>query len=111
MSILVDKNTRLVVQGVTGREGAFHTARMIDYGTNVVSGVTPGKGGQTAVNLPVFDTVQEAWENVGPLDISVLFIPAPLVKSAALEASDLRKSRRREFEEKLGVELPAPSDA
>lgn len=62
MSILVNKDTRLVVQGITGREGAFHTQQMIDYGTNVVAGVTPGKGGEWAVgNTPVFDTVKKPW--------------------------------------------------
>jgi succinyl-CoA synthetase alpha subunit len=64
------------------------TKLMVGYGTNVVAGVTPGRGGQEVEGIPVFDTIQEAWENTGPFDISVLFIPAPLVKSAALEAID-----------------------
>jgi succinyl-CoA synthetase alpha subunit len=74
------------VQGITGREGMTRTQLMREYGTNVVAGVTPGKGGQDVEGIPVFDTIQEAWEKAGPLDVSVLFIPAPIVKSAALEA-------------------------
>ena len=86
MSILIDETKRVVVQGITGREGMARTRLMREYGTQVVAGVTPGRGGEEAEGIPVFDTVQEAWEKVGPLDVSVLFIPAPLVKSAALEA-------------------------
>jgi len=86
MSILVDETKRVLVQGITGREGMTRTRLMKEYGTNVVAGVTPGKGGQEVEGVPVFDTVEEAWENVGPIDISVLFIPAPFVKDAALEA-------------------------
>jgi succinyl-CoA synthetase alpha subunit len=86
MSILIDSKKRVIVQGITGREGSRRTALMRNYGTNVVAGVTPGRGGQDVEGVPVFDTVQEAWENAGPLDISVLFIPAPLVRSAAIES-------------------------
>ena len=86
MSSLINKGTRLVVQGITGREGEFHTLQMQEYGTNVGAGVTPGKGGGWVAGIPVFDTVQEAWEHTGPLDVSVLFIPAPIVKAAALES-------------------------
>jgi len=86
MSILIDQTKRVLVQGITGREGMTRTRLMREYGTQVVGGVTPGRGGQDVEGLPVFDTVQEAWEEAGPLDVSVLFIPAPLVKSAALEA-------------------------
>ncbi len=86
MSILIDETKRVLVQGITGREGQTRTALMKEYGTNVVAGCTPGRGGQEVEGVPVFDTVEEAWEEVGPLDISVLFIPAPLVKGAALEA-------------------------
>jgi succinyl-CoA synthetase alpha subunit len=86
MSILVDQSKRVLVQGITGREGAFHATRNKAYGTQVVAGVTPGKGGQEVEGVPVYDTIQEAWEKVGPLDVSVLYIPAPIVKSAALEA-------------------------
>jgi succinyl-CoA synthetase alpha subunit len=88
MSILIDQTKRVLVQGITGREGMARTKLMVGYGTNVVAGVTPGRGGQEVEGIPVFDTVEEAWENAGPIDVSVLFIPAPLVKSAALEAID-----------------------
>jgi succinyl-CoA synthetase alpha subunit len=88
MSILIDQAKRVLVQGITGREGQARTSLMVGYGTNVVAGVTPGRGGQEVQGIPVFDTVAEAWERSGPVDVSVLFIPAPLVKSAALEAID-----------------------
>lgn len=88
MSILIDQTKRVLVQGITGREGMARTKLMVGYGTQVVAGVTPGKGGQSVDGISVYDTVEEAWEKVGPIDISVLFIPAPLVKSAALEAID-----------------------
>jgi succinyl-CoA synthetase alpha subunit len=86
MSILIDETKRVLVQGITGREGQARTRLMRAYGTNVVGGVTPGKGGQEVEGIPVFDTVLEASEEMGPLHVSVLFIPAPLVKSAAMEA-------------------------
>lgn len=86
MAILIDRTRRVLVQGITGREGITRARLMKAYGTQVVAGVTPGKGGQQVEGVPVFDTVCEAWEQAGPLDVSVLFIPAPLVKSAALEA-------------------------
>lgn len=88
MSILIDGEKRVLIQGITGREGQTRTQLMVEYGTQIVAGVTPGKGGADVQDIPVFDTVKQAWEEVGPLDISVLFIPAPLVKSAALEAID-----------------------
>ncbi|MGQ9626735.1 MAG: succinate--CoA ligase subunit alpha [Anaerolineae bacterium] len=86
MSILIDETKRVLVQGITGREGQTRTALMKQYGTNVVAGCTPGKGGQEVEGVPVFDTVEEAWEKAGPIDVSVIFVPAPLVKGAALEA-------------------------
>ena len=86
MSIIIDESKRVLVQGITGREGMARTRLMRDFGTNVVAGCTPGKGGQEALGVPVFDTVEEAIENVGAVDISVIFVPAPLVKGAALEA-------------------------
>jgi len=86
MSILIDETKRVLVQGITGREGMARARLMKDYGTQVVAGVTPGRGGEQAEGIPVFDTVEEAWEKSGPLDVSVLFIPAPGVKAAALEA-------------------------
>ncbi len=91
MSILVDKNTRLVVQGITGREGSFHSTQMIEYGTNVVAGVTPGKGGQwfTANDkrVPVFDTVKEAVDATGA-NVSLIFVPARFAVDAIYEAAD-----------------------
>lgn len=88
MSILIDEKKRVLVQGITGREGRARTNLMTEYGTKVVAGCTPGRGGEDVEGIPVFDTVKEVWEEVGPLDVSVLFIPAPLVRSAALEAID-----------------------
>jgi succinyl-CoA synthetase alpha subunit len=88
MSILIDETKRVMVQGITGREGRARARLMREYGTQVVAGVTPGKGGLEVDGVPVFDTAREAWESVGPIDVSVLFIPAPLVRSAALESID-----------------------
>lgn len=88
MSILVEKDSRVLVQGITGREGMVRTRLMKDYGTNVVAGVTPGKGGTDVYDVPVYDSVEEAWEKEGPIEISVIFVPAALVKNAALEAID-----------------------
>jgi succinyl-CoA synthetase alpha subunit len=87
MSILVDRDTRLLVQGITGREGAFHTEQMIDYGTNVVAGVTPGKGGGWAVgSVPIFDTVREAVEATGA-NTSIIYVPARFAPDSILEAA------------------------
>jgi len=86
MGILIDENTRLIVQGITGRDGGFHAARMLEYGTKVVGGVTPGKGGQTAGGLPVFDTVAEAVEKTGA-NASVIFVAANFARNAILEAA------------------------
>jgi succinyl-CoA synthetase alpha subunit len=88
MSILIDETKRVLVQGITGREGMARTRLMKEYGTKVVAGCTPGRGGEEVEGIPVYDTVLEAWEDAGPLDVSVLYIPAPLVRSAALEAID-----------------------
>ena len=87
MSILVGKYTRLIVQGITGREGEFHTKQMIEYGTKVVGGVTPGKGGEWAAGVPVFDTVKESVEATGA-NTSVIFVPARFAPDAILEAAD-----------------------
>ena len=87
MSILVNKNTKLLVQGITGRDGGFHTQKMIDYGTNVVGGVSPGKGGQFVHGVPVFNTVADAKKATGA-NTSVIFVPAPYAADAALEASE-----------------------
>ena len=85
MSVLVDENTRVVVQGITGREGSFHAAQCVAYGTKVVAGVTPGKGGLRHDGIPVFDTVAEAVENEGA-GASVVFVPPPFAADAILEA-------------------------
>jgi succinyl-CoA synthetase alpha subunit len=87
MSILVNKNTRLIVQGITGREGLFHTQQMIAYGTNVVGGVTPGKGGQWAAGVPVFDTALEA-VRATEANTSIIYVPARFAADAILEAVD-----------------------
>ena len=86
MSILVDEKSRVFIQGITGREGMVRAQLMKDYGTNLVAGITPGRGGQDVYGVPVYDSVEEAWERQGPVDISVIFVPAALVKNAALEA-------------------------
>src|SRR5947207_4970810 len=88
MSILIDQAKRVLVQGITGREGLARTRLMLDYGTQVVGGVTPGKGGSTALGVPVFDSVSNAVGSLGKIDISVLFVPAPQVRAAAIEALD-----------------------
>ena len=87
MAILVDDGTRLLVQGITGREGAFHTGRMLESGTNVVGGVTPGKGGQDHDGVPVFNTVHEAAEETGA-NASVIFVPPPFAADAVFESLD-----------------------
>lgn len=86
VAILVNKDTKVLVQGVTGREGEFHTKLMLEYGTKIVAGVTPGKGGQSVHGVPVFDSVQDAIEAVGPIDVSIVFVPAPFAADAVLEA-------------------------
>ncbi len=87
MSILIDKNTRVVVQGITGRQGAFHTELMLAYGTQVVAGMTPGKGGEWVHGVPVFNTVKKAVEATGA-DCSVIFVPARFAPDAIYEAAD-----------------------
>jgi len=87
MSIWVNKDTRVVVQGITGREGSFHARQCLDYGTRVVAGVTPGKGGQSLDGVPVFDTVQAAAAETGA-DCSLIFVPPPYAADAILEAID-----------------------
>ena len=89
MSILVNKDSRVLVQGFTGSEGTFHASQMIEYGTNIVGGVTPGKGGTRHLNCPVFNTVSEGVRETGT-DVSVIFVPPPLAADAILEAVDAR---------------------
>jgi succinyl-CoA synthetase alpha subunit len=85
MSVLVDKNTRLIVQGITGREGSFHAQQMLDYGTKVVGGVTPGKGGSEHLGVPVFNTVADAVKAT-KANATVIFVPPPFAADAILEA-------------------------
>jgi succinyl-CoA synthetase alpha subunit len=87
MSILIDKNTRVICQGFTGKQGTFHSEQAIEYGTKMVGGVTPGKGGQTHLDLPVFNTVREAVDTTGA-NASVIYVPAPFCKDSILEAAD-----------------------
>ena len=88
MSILVDKNTKVIVQGITGSEGTFHSSQMIEYGTNIVGGVTPGKGGQRVINnkIPVFNTVNEAMETTGA-NASIIFVPPQYAAGAIIESA------------------------
>ncbi|MEJ2010225.1 MAG: succinate--CoA ligase subunit alpha, partial [Acidobacteriota bacterium] len=87
MAILVDENTKLLVQGITGREGTFHTQQAVAYGTKVVAGMTPGKGGASVDGIPVFNTVREAKEKTGA-NASVIFVPPPFAADAIMEATD-----------------------
>ena len=87
MSILVNKDTRVIVQGITGREGGFQTERCIEYGTKVVAGCTPGRGGEVAFGVPVFNTIEDAVREQGPIDCSLIFVPAPGAADAVLEAA------------------------
>ena len=87
MSIMIDKNTKVICQGFTGAQGTFHSEQAIEYGTQMVGGVTPGKGGQTHLGLPVFNTVKEAVETTGA-DATVIYVPAPFCKDSIIEAAN-----------------------
>lgn len=87
MSILIDKNTKVICQGFTGKQGTFHSQQALEYGTKMVGGVTPGKGGTTHIDLPVFDSVQQAVEKTGA-NASVIYVPAPFCKDSIIEAID-----------------------
>lgn len=88
MAILVDKNTRVIIQGITGKTGTFHTNLSLKLGTKIVAGISPGKGGQRHLDLPVFDTIEQACASVGPVDATVIYVPAPLALEAIAEAID-----------------------
>lgn len=85
--IILNENTKCLVQGITGKQGQFHTEQMIKYNTKIVAGVTPGKGGQEVCGVPVFDSIEEAKENVD-VNASIIFVPAPFAKDAAFESID-----------------------
>src|SRR5580692_8153734 len=87
MSILVNKNSKIIVQGFTGTEGTFHASQMIEYGTNVVGGVTPAKGGTQHLDRPVFNTVKDAVDGTGA-DVSIIFVPPAFAADAIMEAAD-----------------------
>ena len=95
MSILVNKKTKVICQGFTGKQGSFHSSQAIAYGTQVVGGVTPGRGGEQHLNLPVFDTVHDAVRDTGA-DASMIYVPAAFAADAILEAAEIGRASCRE---------------
>ena len=100
MSVLINKNTKVLVQGFTGKNGTFHSVQALNYGTKVVGGVTPGKGGQTHLDLPVFNTMQDAMRET-QADASVIYVPAPYVLDSVIEAIDAECLRRSGFWQRI----------
>jgi succinyl-CoA synthetase alpha subunit len=88
MAIIVNENTKILVQGITGREGTFHTKSMLEYGSKILAGVTPGRGGQTVYDVPVYDSVSDALKNHPDINTSIIFVPAPYAADAVYEAID-----------------------
>ena len=88
MAILINEKTKVLCQGFTGKQGTFHSEGMISFGTKLIGGVTPGKGGQKHLGLPVFDTVKQSIEEYGPIDASAIYVPAPYAADSILEAAD-----------------------
>lgn len=103
MAILVNKKTRVLIQGITGSSGTQAATELLDYDTRLVAGVTPGKGGQEVDTVPVFNTVLEAVDSVGPVDVSMVYVPPMLVKSAAMEAIDAKIPLIQIFAEKVPI--------
>lgn len=103
MAILVDKQTRVLIQGITGRSGVQATSELLDYNVKVVAGVTPGKGGQEVDTVPVFNSVGEAVDNVGPVDVSMVYVPPLASRDAAIEAIDARVPLIHIFVEKIPI--------
>src|SRR3989304_906464 len=103
MAILIDKSTRVLIQGITGRSGLQVTSQLLDYQTKVVAGVTPGKGGQEVDTVPVFNSVSEAIKQVGPCDVAMVYVPPPMAYEAAMESIEAEISLVHIFVEKMPI--------
>ena len=103
MAILVDRETRVLIQGITGRSGVQVTSELLDYGTKVVAGVTPGKGGQEIDTVPVFNSVSEAIKTVGEVDVAMVYVPPLLARTAAMEAIEAKIALVHIFVEKIPI--------